>query len=152
MKSKFFLNTLLFLSISILTVSCAKKEEEPIDNSPLPTPKNYGDFKYTLNGVPQVSSDSAYFFPQQNSIFSYKSNASKIIEINLSAFSVGTYTISSATGNQFQYSYGQTIHNGTGTLAITANNSNLISGNFNCILTGGTYTSISGTFVDLPKK
>jgi hypothetical protein len=134
-----------------MAVACKKDDPEPVDTTPT-TAQNKGDFKYSLNGGAVLAADSAKYYSQNTTIFAFKNNANISFEINLSDLSVGTYSISSSTGNQFQYTVGSANYNGTGNVNITANANNQLSGNFNCALSGGTLTSVTGTFVDLPRK
>jgi hypothetical protein len=150
MLRNFCLNiTSLCLAGALFMVSCKKDEPEPVDpgtNTPPASPY----FQWQLNGGNVVTADSA-FSSQGHVIFAFK-NSGGSIEVNLADLSPATYQISSSTGNQLQYMEGSTTHEGSGSFVITASTSNKLSGHFNCNLTGGSLSSITGTFSEIPKR
>ena len=110
-------------------------------------------FTYTPNGGTATVADSAFYYQQYNTIHAYKNGNANHFEINLTALTVATYSISQSSGNALTYVMGPTYLTATtGSLNITANASNKLSGNFNTTLSGGTITSVSGIFKDIPKR
>lgn len=154
MKNKPFVNNafVALLSASLCLVSCAKSEKDPAEEPTTPAIE-LGEFSYTPGTAASVNADSSVYFPAFNNIVSYKSGATQVIDIYLSALSVGTYTISSATGISLSYTTGSTVYTAkSGTVGITANTGSKLSGKFGVALTGGTLTSLSGSFTDIPKR
>jgi hypothetical protein len=148
----------LILALSILSalfiISCAKDKKEPEDpgsTTPVPTTPPY--FSWTVSGGQTTVADSSFCYVSSNAVDAFRGGNSNSIEIRLSAFTTGTYVINSVSGNQLDYQLGTKVYTGSnGTVNITAATSSKITGNFNCSLSGGTITSISGTFADVPKR
>ena len=75
----------------------------------------------------------------------------KVFEIDLSGSSVGAYTLTSTGTNQVNYvTAGSVPTSQSGTLNITSNASNKLSGNFTTTLTGSIAMTVS--FTDIPVK
>lgn len=151
MKSLIF-KSLFLITIGIIFSKCVK--DEPKITDPI-VPVNKGDFKWALNGGAMNNvADSSHYYFQTNTIYAFKNYASTSFELILSSFSVGSYNISSASGNQLTYCVGgSTEYIGAGKVNITANSNNNLSGDFNCSLSGpGSYTSVSGIFINVPMK
>jgi len=75
----------------------------------------------------------------------------KIVEINLSAFTTGAYTLSSTGVNQLNYfTSSGLITSQSGTVNITANTGSALSGNFTTTLTGN--IAMTGSFSNVPIK
>jgi hypothetical protein len=86
-------------------------------------------------------------------LFAFKGGNAHSMEIRLSDFTTGNYLINSVSGNQLDYQVGTTVYTGSnGTLNISANSPGTINGTFTCALSGGTITSIKGTFAEVPKR
>ena len=150
MKKQIFKITFLFASI-LFVASCAKEEAAPEEEVPVVV--NKGSFNWTLSSGQNVTADSAHCYTSITTIYAFKNGTTNSIEINLSALSVGSYSISSATGNAFSFVNGATTYDASaGTVNITANSGNKLSGNFTATLTGGAITSISGGFQDILKR
>lgn len=148
--SKQLYKATLIVTCAFLLGACAK-EETPEDEPPVQT--DNGSFSWTLSSGQTVNADSAHCYNSINTIYAFKNGAANSIEVTLSALSVGSYSISSSTGNTFNFANGSTSYNGTsGSFAISANANNKLSGNFSVNITGGTLTSISGSFQDIAKR
>lgn len=149
---RILLKSCLILSCSILLIACKKDDPAPEDTTPTTPGVNKGDFSWTA-GASTVAADSAYFYSQFTTVFAFKNGTSNSIEINLSALSAGSYSLSSATGNALTFVTGATTYTAnTGSCNITASANNKLSGNFSATLHGGTLTAISGTFSNILQK
>ena len=139
-----------FLSIGMtLFISCAKEEVEP---DPIAS-QSKGSFNYSINGAALQKADSAVYYALNTTVYAYKNGTSTTFEINLSDLIAGTYNISSATGNQFIYTTNAVDYDFTGgNFIISSNTNNKLAGSFNCSLSGGTFTSATGNFSDLPRR
>ena len=130
-------------------ISCAKEEVEP---DPI-TSQSKGNFNYSINGAALQKADSAVYYALYTTVYAYKNGTSTTFEINLSELIAGTYNISSATGNQFIYTTNAVDYYFTsGNFIISSNTNNKLAGSFNCSLSGGTFTSATGSFSDLPRR
>lgn len=144
-----------FLLIATLYFTgCAKKENEvPEDNNNTTTTTNTTSFGWVPTGGVTLKADSSYFVASYNNIVAFKGGNSNIVDIKLSDLQVGTYSISTLTGNSLEYITGGSTYSATsGSVSIAANNGTKLSGTFSCALSGGTLTSLSGDFTDIPKK
>ena len=138
----------LIIGISFF-ISCAKEEVEP---DPI-TSQSKGNFNYSINGAALQKADSAVYYALNTTVYAYKNGTSTTFEINLSDLIAGTYNISSATGNQFIYTTNAVDYYFTsGNFIISSNTNNKLAGSFNCSLSGGTITSATGNFSDLPRR
>ena len=138
----------LIIGISFF-ISCAKEEVEP---DPIVS-QSKGNFNYSINGAALQKADSAVYYALNTTVYAYKNGTSTTFEINLSELIAGTYNISSATGNQFIYTTNAVEYNFTGgNFIISSNTNNKLAGSFNCSLSGGTFTSATGNFSDLPRR
>lgn len=133
----------------IFFISCAKEEVVP---DPI-TSQSKGNFNYSINGAALQKADSAVYYALNTTVYAYKNGTSTTFEINLSDLIAGTYNISSATGNQFIYTTNAVDYYFTsGNFIISSNTNNKLAGSFNCSLSGGTFTSATGNFSDLPRR
>lgn len=148
-----FLNFSVIFGIVILTLSSCKKEPDqscgscPVGGS-VNTPQG---FTYTKNGGSAITADSAFFLPTSNTIICYYQGGTNRVILKTSSQAPGTYSIS--TVNKVTYSDPLGVYNATGgSISITANANNKISGSFITNGTGGGYISVNGQFQDIPKK
>ena len=153
----FFLKTVIALTFTstLFLLSCAKDSSDPDKNVAITPAGNTNStvFSWTNNSGTSTSADSTNYYASFTTIFAFKNGTSNSIEINLSALTVGSYTLSSSTGNALTYIANSSTYTAkTGVVNITANNNSNLSGNFNCALSGGTLTTLSGQFVDVPKR
>ncbi len=140
----------LMLILSVALFSCSSDSD---DNNSTPTPSTNG-FLYAENGsTTMISVSTPYASNQYKSIFGVD-NSNTIIEINLTSIAVGSYTIDDTT-NFFAYLKPGTtgMWNGSaGTVTITANANNKLSGTFS--ITSGSGISgvnlVSGSFTNIP--
>ena len=140
----------LMLVLSVALFSCSSDSD---DNNPTPTPSANG-FLYAENGsTTMISVSTPYASNQYKSIFAADTN-NTVIEINLTSIAVGSYTIDDTT-NFFAYLKPGTtgMWNGSaGTVTITANANNKLSGTFS--ITSGSGISgvnlVSGSFTNIP--
>ena len=143
---KYILKPILALfMLSVSLISCTKNEEEatPISTTPI--------FLYSEGGGATETVTTPYAVATSKSIFATTSGRT-IIEINLSNLSVGAYTLD-ATNHFTYYKPGTSIiwTGYIGTINITANASNKISGNFHINSGNGspTINEVSGTFTNI---
>jgi len=157
MKFKSFC-LLLFLAIGMgagFLSSCIKASSDPDKNVSTAPSGNTSttSFQWTPNSGSGITADSSNYYASFTTIFAFKNGINNSIEINLSSLAVGAYTLSSSTGNALTYVANSTTYTAkSGVVNITANTSTNLSGNFNCALSGGTLTSLSGEFVDIPRR
>lgn len=137
------------LFFAFLATSCSSDDGGESQN---PNPTTDGFF-YSENGsTTMLTVDSPYASNQFKSIFA-TDNSNTIIEINLTSIAVGSYTIDN-NANFFSYLKpgASGIWSGSaGTVTITANANNKLSGSFS-ISSGSGITgvnTISGTFTNI---
>lgn len=137
-----------------MVVSCKKKEEETNSCSTCDSGGGVASvgFSYNINGGGTITADSATYNIVNRTITSYKQGMAKRIVIKTSSQSPGTYNFTS-TANTFYYieSIG-TYYATSGYITITTNASNKLSGSFSSGGTGGTSTTVSGNFKDIPRR
>jgi len=134
--------TAILFVVGVLTFySCSKSD----DDTATPTG---GVFIWTTGGATFTADNVNASLSGPFSIVANKDAAIasiKSFSITLSAFAVGAYTLSAAGANQLGYfTSGGMVMSQSGTLNITANSNNRLSGNFTTILTGG--ASMTGDF------
>lgn len=144
--------TLLTL-VTLMFTGCAKAEKEPEE----PTPTTTGstpepEFRWTPSGGSLVVTNNAYFIPAYNNIVALRNGTSASVDIVLDNLDEGNHVISSTSGITLEYNDGTTTHTGkSGSVNITESGATL-SGNFTCTFSGGSVSSISGSFTDIPQK
>ncbi len=147
-------NIFIIFIFSLIIFSCKKKEEE--SNSCSTCSSGGGTspvgFYYNINGSGTTTADSAIFNVANRTITSYRQGMAKRIVIKTSSQSAGTYNFTS-TANTLNYieSIG-TYYATSGYITITANANNKMSGSFSSGGTGGTSTTVSGNFTDIPRR
>src|SRR5688572_3368995 len=114
--------TSLFISLSILFVSCQKDETTPDPQPNNPSTPSAPYFRWQIDNGSVVTADSAYAYAQSFVLFAIK-NSGANVEVNLSSMNTGTYSISSATGNQLKYSDSSNEHESSGTFVISSSTS-----------------------------
>jgi len=139
-----------FAALSLLLSGCKKDETTPGTTT---TPANNSSFTWTAGSGSKVTADSANYYSSITTIYAFKNGASNSIEINLSSLAVGAYSISSATGNALTFVTSSTTYTAhSGNVNITTSNGTRLSGTFSASLSGGTLTSISGDFTNIPAR
>ncbi|MFY7665083.1 hypothetical protein [Flavobacterium sp.] len=94
---------------------------------------------------------SATFTSQFNTLIAKKADGSTLFEINLSGSSAAAYTLTSSGANMFTYTGENPFFVAeSGTVTITSNANNKISGSYEAFRTGNGLTRLYGTFTDVP--
>ncbi len=146
---------LFIAALPFLFFACAKASSDPDKNVSTTPAGNTSttSFQWTPGVGNSITADSSNYYSSFTTIFAFKNGNNNSLEINLSSLAVGSYTLSSATGNALTYIANSSTYTAkSGQVNITANSSTNISGNFTCALSGGTLTTLSGQFVDIPKR
>jgi hypothetical protein len=155
--------------ISSIFTACKKKEEAtPVATTPTTTttaptttttPTAAAGFTWQENGGATITADSAFWTTGTwgTGIRAYKAGMANMFEINWATqnnTSVGAKTLNIGTYSDFTFMKGSaTYTNATvQTLNVTAFSGNNLSGNFTVAVSGGSITSISGTFTAIPLK
>jgi hypothetical protein len=140
--------------VLFFVAGCTKDEDEPDDptGSTTGTPVT-GNFNWTLSNGSSVVADSAVCYPQITTIYGYKTGLDNTVEINLADVVVGTYDITSFSGNELKYVRNKiTTKASSGTVKITGNTGGKMAGNFSATFSTGTITSITGEFSDVRSR
>jgi hypothetical protein len=138
---------------TFLFITCKKGDEaepeDPINNGPVAT----GGLTWKAGSGATVTADSAYYYSQFTTVYAFKNGLNNSLEINLSALSAGSYSMSSATGNNLTFVTNATTYTASsGSFNITSTANNKLSGNFSVTLNGGALTSLSGEFNAIPQR
>jgi hypothetical protein len=149
----FLSRTFFLLFCTLLFIACKKEAEpeteEPVDNGPVAA----GNLTWKAGSGATVTADSAYYYSQFTTIYAFKNGLSHSLEVNLSALSAGSYSLSSATGNMLTFITNATTYtSSSGSFNITSTVNNKLTGNFTAAFSGGTLTSISGEFNAIPHR
>ncbi len=134
----------LALTFTIALQSCSEDDtSNPSDTNPT------SGFTWKENGGVEIKADSAYYVTQFKTIKAFKNYSdpvnSKFIEINLTAGTPATYDVASGNDVSFLYS-GNLYVASTGSITISENSSNKMTGTFTSSSTNGTITSLEGNF------
>lgn len=141
----------MFLLLVISFSGCVKDPDEPEEETPAPTTPT-PVFNWSVNNGTAVSGDDAFYVAAYNEIYGNK-NGVTIVDIILDTIAKKTYNISQSAGITLDYFDGTTSRTAkSGIVTISEINGTRISGSYNCTFTGGTITSVSGQFSNLPKK
>ena len=147
-KTKILKSFLALLLLISFNTSCNKNEEVA---SP-PPPPGLAEFFYREGGATSFSSIANPIANSSSKEIFGRNGISEIVKIKLTSLSVGTYTIGS--GNEFTYTRPSTTSPwvaGTGTINITSNTGNRLSGTFD--LNSGTSTlginQVNGSFSEI---
>jgi hypothetical protein len=157
MKKNVLSLSVFSLALAFVFSGCTKDEDKPEEPPATGTTGSGpgGQFSWSVNNSSTtVIADSAVYFPKFTTIFAYKGGTVTTVEINLSDIIVGTYSLSSVTGNELTYeTNGATFKSTSGVVKIANNVSGKLTGDFNCALTGGSaVSSISGQFSDIQNR
>jgi hypothetical protein len=145
---KKLLSSALVLFFALTTISCTNE-----DTSILPIIPSIGADGFTWidsSGATLQTVDNPYASTQYKSIFAVGSGAT-VYEINLTSIAVGTYSLT-ASGNALYYknaSMTTPFSPALGTVIITANANNKLSGTFTATGTGGGITTVAGQFKNI---
>ncbi|MES2760929.1 MAG: hypothetical protein V4677_01935 [Bacteroidota bacterium] len=137
---------------STLIISCKKEDEgDSCSTCPVGGPSEPAGFRFTKNNGATIEADSTFFFPATKIIIAYYQGMTNRIIIKTSAQTAGTYNVNGAS-NTVTYIEPLGSYNATsGSIIITANANNKISGNFTSS-GGGIASTIGAQFKDIPKK
>lgn len=168
MKQSFLF--LVMFSIGIFSFACKKKESTITTTNPSSStststsgtttgaPVTTYSFSWTENAGAVIVADSAFWTTGNwgTGVRAYKGGMTNFFEINWSGAnntSVGTKTMNPANFDFTFLKENATYVIATSqTLSITGFSSNLLSGNGNVAVTGGTITNLNFQFANLPKR
>jgi hypothetical protein len=150
MKTKFVTLSMIAL-LTITSISCSKSDEPDTPIIPV-VPLATNGFTWTQNSNATVLTvDNPYVNGQFKSIFALRAGVT-IFEINLTAITPGTYALGGTSANSLFYnntaattSFSPT----SGSVIITANVNNKLTGTFTATGTGAGTTSVSGSFTNI---
>jgi hypothetical protein len=168
MKKSIILSALI--SIGIITFACKKKESTTTTaasstststsstTTGAPPPVTSYTFSWTENNGSVIVADSAFWTTGNwgTGVRAYKGGMTNFFEINWSGAnntSVGAKTMN-ASNSDFTFLKGNDTYviATSQTISITGLSSNLLSGNGNIPVTGGTITTLNFQFMNLPKR
>lgn len=139
---KKLLFTVSLISSIFLIAACSEDEAAAV------IPASTSGFVWVDNTGASVTADSAYYDSQYKTIKAFKGGLTKFVEINLTAGTVGTYTL--GTTNAFSYLSGSSLYMAaSGSVVITENANSKMTGSFTTTGTGASITSITGTFTNI---
>lgn len=132
----------LFLTFSLQ--SCSEDDTSASGNT-----NTTSGFTWKENNGAEIKADSAYYIAEFKTIKAFKNYSdpvnSKFIEINLTGGTPATYDVSN--GNDISFLYSNNLYvASTGTVIISENSSNKMTGTFTSTSTNGTVTSLEGSF------
>jgi hypothetical protein len=142
---------LLALFLSIFFVSCKKDSDE----SRITTTNASDGFRWKENSSTTfLTVNNPYASQQFKTIFATRTGAGAgtIFEINLTSIAVGTYNFTASGTNAFYYNNNATggaFNAVSGSVIITANDNNKLTGTFSVTGTGNGVTSVTGEFVNI---
>ena len=152
MKTSILKSILAIFIVTISLVSCNDNDDVASPSPPKPPPPGLPEFLYIEGGAASMSSVTDPIASASSKEIFGRNRANEVIKIKLTSLAVGTYTIGS--GNEFTYTRPATSSPwvaGTGTITITSNIGNLLSGTFD--LPSGTSTlginEVHGQFSDI---
>ncbi|MBP9793970.1 MAG: hypothetical protein KBC56_08230 [Flavobacterium sp.] len=146
------LSSLFLIALLTITgVSCSNDDE--VARIPIPvTPVVRDGFRWTDSTSSTTQTvDNPYASNTFSSIFATNTGGGTIFEINLTSIAAGTYDIM-ASGNAFYYrnsTMPAAFTPTSGSVVITANANNKLTGTFTATGTGGGVTSVSGSFTNI---
>jgi hypothetical protein len=148
-KTKFRLILLLFISLA----SCKKEPEQSCGTCPGGgTVNSLVGFSYVKNNGASVNADSAFYNSVSKTITSYYNGISTRVNIKTTSQAPGTYSFTTP-GNALSYTETSFTYIASGgSIVITSNVNNKLSGNFVSNGTGGGIISLTGQFKDIKLK
>jgi hypothetical protein len=146
------LSSLCFIALLAITF-CSCSNDDAVAVPPIPvTPVVRDGFRWTDSSSSTTQTvNNPYASNTFKSIFATNTGGGTIFEINLTSIAVGTYDVM-ASGNAFYYrntSMPAAFSPTSGSVVITANANNKLSGTFTATGTGGGITSVSGSFKNI---
>ena len=145
------LSSLLLIALfAITSVSCSDNGD--VTTTPPVTPVASDGFKWTdSSSSTEQTVNNPYASNQYKTIFATNTGGSTVYEINLTSIAVGTYDVM-ASGNAFYYrstTMSSPFNPTSGSVTITANANNKLTGTFTATGSGGGVTSVSGSFTNI---
>lgn len=149
MKNKAF----VFILGLIILFSCKKKDDGGSCSScPVGGSQQSNGFSYVKNNGSPVYADSAFYNSTNKTITSYYHGIATRVNIKTTSQAAGTYTFATP-GNTLSYTESTfTYIAAGGSINITSNANNKLSGNFVSNGSGGGIISLTGQFQDIPLK
>lgn len=154
MKNKNIITLGLVLSFLIMMIACKKEDPEqscgtcPVGGSVNST----AGFSFTKNNGASITADSAFFIPVSRTIVAYYQGFAHKVNIKTSSLAAGTYSFTSSA-NTLSYTESTFTYIASGgSISITANANNKMSGSFVSNGSGGGVISLTGQFTDIPSK
>lgn len=148
------IKTLISIGIILLVLSSCKKEPDqscgtcPVGGSTTPT----NGFSYVKNGGSAIYADSAFYNSVNKTITSYYHGIATRVNIKTTSQVPGTYTLTTP-GNTISYTETSFTYIASGgSISITSNSNNKLSGSFVSNGTGGGIISLTGQFNNIPLK
>ncbi len=147
MKTTILKSILAVIIMTLCLISCNNDKEVAS-----PPPPGLSELLYAEGGASTMSSVTNSSAKESTKEILGKNGTTSVVEIKLTSLAVGAYAI--GAGNQFKYIRPSSTITWTailGTITITANLGNKLTGNFN--LTAGNsdlgINSVSGSFTDI---
>lgn len=145
--------TAMIIIVFATLLSCKKEPEQscgtcPVGGSTTPT----SGFSYVKNNGSAIYSDSAFYNSSYKTITSYYHGISTRVNIKTTSQAPGTYTFT-APGNTLSYTETSLTYIASGgSIVITSNSNNKLSGDFVSNGTGGGIITLTGQFYNIPLK
>ncbi|SFA75792.1 hypothetical protein SAMN05660845_0398 [Flavobacterium swingsii] len=142
---------LLIALLAITSISCS--DDEDVVVVPVSaTPVSGDGFRWTdSSSSTEQTVNNPYANNSFKTIFATNTGSGTVYEINLTAIAVGTYDVV-ASGNAFYYrstTMSAAFVPTSGSVVITANANNKLTGTFTATGSGGGVTSVSGSFTNI---
>lgn len=149
--SKKLTSLVLIALLAITSVSCSDNDDVAV--APASTAPVAGDgFRWTDSSGSTVQTvNNPYANNTFKTIFATNTGGGTVYEINLTSIGVGTYDVM-ASGNAFYYkstTMSAAFVPTSGSVVITANANNKLTGTFTATGSGGGVTSVSGSFTNI---
>lgn len=146
------ISSLLLITMFVITsISCSDNDDVAVTPTPV-TPVAGDGFKWTENGgSTEQTVNNPYASNSFKTIFATNTGVGTVYEINLTSIAVGTYDVM-ASGNAFYYrtaTMSAAFVPTSGSVVITANANNKLSGTFTATGSGGGVTAVSGSFTNI---
>jgi hypothetical protein len=151
MRAKNSLLVIIFSSL-LIVASCKKEPEENCDSCPVGGSTEPIGFSYIKNSGATIYADSAFFNSSYRTITAYYHGIATRINIKTSSQAEGTYSLT-IPGNTISYTETTATYIASdGSINITSNLNNKMSGNFVSNGTGAGIITLRGQFKDISKK
>lgn len=147
--------TAFIMVLLAVLYSCKKSGDDSNNNTPAPA----SSFTWSYNGNTYIANlDTAYQFSIPLSPYciiaingsNFTTSYSRKMTFKLGSFNTGAYTIGSGSSLAYVDDSGNDLLGTGGTVIITSNASNRLTGNFSCTMSGtpGTFT-VTGQFANV---